>query len=499
MNIGRVVAVGSLMGILVLALGPSMAAAEVLGPQGAMGTAFTYQGRLTDAGNPANGDYDFVFNLYDAASGGSQVGSTVKHSDVTVTDGLFTVVLDFGGSPFVGDARYLEVGVRPGSATGAYTTLSPRQPLTAAPYALYASSAPWSGLQGVPAGFADGVDNNTTYHAGEGMSLSHGTFSIASSYRLPQGCHKGQIAQWNSALWACADVTVPAHDHWGETWSGSGVGLVLQSSDDVALRVSGGGGTEYSGVSISAAGGDGLYVYSVGGDGVHVNTADDQGAYFGTVGDDGVYIYSAGNDGIHVHQADGDGVYANTTATNQEWGVYTPDKIYGGNVTAAAMVILAQVGDGGAVSVGEVVASVGLADVLPQEGSLMPKVQVATPGAQNLLGVVTGHMACMADDDPEGGDAPAIVWRSVEGPARPGDWVAVTVLGVVRVKIDPATASQLRVGQRMTVGDTVGAARGLRTTTVNGLQLAEGAPSIGHVLQLPEPGADTVVIFVTLR
>ena len=75
----------------------------------------------------------------------------------------------------------------------------------------------------------------------------------------------------------------------------------------------------------------------------------------------------------------------------------------------------------------------------------------------------------------------------------------MTVLGVVRVKIDPATASQLRVGQRMTVGDMSGTVRGLRTTTVNGMQLAEGAPSVGHVLQIPAPGADTVVIFVTLR
>jgi hypothetical protein len=112
------------------------------GPQGnagieaALGTAFTYQGRLDDDGGAANGTYDFEFKLYDAASGGSQVDSTVTQGDVAVTDGLFTTELDFGSGAFTGDARWLEIGVRAGTSTGAYTTLTPRQPLRPAPYAL---------------------------------------------------------------------------------------------------------------------------------------------------------------------------------------------------------------------------------------------------------------------------------------------------------------------------------------------------------------------------
>jgi hypothetical protein len=104
--------------------------------QSLMGTAFTYQGRLIDGGNLANGEYDFEFKLYDAPSDGTQIGSTVTVEDVTVIDGLFTVKLDFGSGAFRGDARYLEIGVRPGGSTGAYTTLDTRQELTPAPYAL---------------------------------------------------------------------------------------------------------------------------------------------------------------------------------------------------------------------------------------------------------------------------------------------------------------------------------------------------------------------------
>lgn len=108
------------------------------GAQVAMGTAFTYQGRLTDRGSPANGEYDFRFALYDAATNGSQVGSPVVKENTSVSEGLFTVELDFGSGAFYGEARYLEIGVRVGSSSGAYTTLSPRQGLTPTPYALNA-------------------------------------------------------------------------------------------------------------------------------------------------------------------------------------------------------------------------------------------------------------------------------------------------------------------------------------------------------------------------
>lgn len=107
----------------------------------ALGNAFTYQGRLTDGQAPANGTYDLRFILFDADSGGVQVGSTVEKADVVVTNGLFTTELDFGAPAFDGNARWLEIAIRPGNQTGTYTVLSPRQPITPVPYALYAKAA----------------------------------------------------------------------------------------------------------------------------------------------------------------------------------------------------------------------------------------------------------------------------------------------------------------------------------------------------------------------
>ena len=104
-----------------------------------MGTAFTYQGRFMDGGSPADDEYDFEFKLYDDLTSGTQQGSAVYQGDVEVSDGYFTVTLDFGSSVFDGDARWLEIGVRPGESTGAYTTLTPRHELTPASYAMYSA------------------------------------------------------------------------------------------------------------------------------------------------------------------------------------------------------------------------------------------------------------------------------------------------------------------------------------------------------------------------
>ncbi|MBI4518824.1 MAG: hypothetical protein HY699_23770 [Deltaproteobacteria bacterium] len=119
--------------VLVLLLG-SLGARQA----GALGTAFTYQGQLQQSGALANGPCDFRFRLYTAASGGSQVGSTNTLSSVTVTDGLFTVPLDFGAAAFEGSDRWLEIAVA--CPSGSYTTLSPREQITATPYALFANS-----------------------------------------------------------------------------------------------------------------------------------------------------------------------------------------------------------------------------------------------------------------------------------------------------------------------------------------------------------------------
>ncbi len=106
----------------------------------AQGTAVTYQGQLQFNGVPATGVYDLQFSLFNASSSGAQQGPTLTVNDLGVTNGLFATALDFGNT-FPGADRYLQIAVRPGASVGAYSTLSPRQPLTPAPYSIYATSA----------------------------------------------------------------------------------------------------------------------------------------------------------------------------------------------------------------------------------------------------------------------------------------------------------------------------------------------------------------------
>jgi len=110
----------------------------------AQGTAFTYQGRLTDAGAPANGAYDLRFIIYDNSAGGSQQGPILTNSATALSNGLFTVTLDFG-NVFPGAARWLEIGVRTNGG-GNFFTLTPRQALTPAPYAITAGNVISGGL-----------------------------------------------------------------------------------------------------------------------------------------------------------------------------------------------------------------------------------------------------------------------------------------------------------------------------------------------------------------
>lgn len=99
-------------------------------------TTFTYQGELNKLGAPVNGACDFRFQLYDAMSGGSQVSGVVQVSPVNVTDGRFSVNLDFGAEVFDGAQRWLSIDVRQPAGSGTYSTLTPRQPITHSPYSI---------------------------------------------------------------------------------------------------------------------------------------------------------------------------------------------------------------------------------------------------------------------------------------------------------------------------------------------------------------------------
>jgi hypothetical protein len=237
------------MGLLVLLLGVGGATAQEpggdIGVRDAVGMAFTYQGRLTDGGSPVNGEYDLRFRLYDVSTGGSPVGAVTK-MDVTVTEGLFTVELDFG-AVFDGTALWLDIGVRPGSSSGAYTSLTPRQPLRPAPYAH--TLRPGASIAG-SVSVSDGGILNITNHSGHGVRVG-------------------------SAL---------------------NNGLYVYSAGN-------------DGLYVYWAGHDGVHVSSAGDDGVYVNTAGNPSSTSWSTYSNGFEVAGAEGNGLYVGWADNAGVH----------------------------------------------------------------------------------------------------------------------------------------------------------------------------------------------
>jgi hypothetical protein len=109
--------------IILAALKPQLSSAL------AQGTAFTYQGRLHDGASVGNGNYDLTFALFGAPIGGIQHGGTLTNAATPVSNGLFTVTLDFGNQ-YPGAERWLEIAVRSCGSPAANQVLSPRQPIT---------------------------------------------------------------------------------------------------------------------------------------------------------------------------------------------------------------------------------------------------------------------------------------------------------------------------------------------------------------------------------
>ena len=173
-----------MLAIVVLALGLMVCSAKV-SEATPMGTAFTYQGRLIDANSAADGLYDFEFKLFDDANTvtGNQLGSTIDVNEVTVNDGYFTAKLGFGTEVFDGNDVWLQIAVRPGKSTDAYTILTPRQQITPTPYAQYALNSP---------------DSDTLAQL---------------------GCEPNQVPKWNGTMWVCGEDNVGS-DPWPDigTW-----------------------------------------------------------------------------------------------------------------------------------------------------------------------------------------------------------------------------------------------------------------------------------------
>ncbi len=142
----------------------------------------TYQGVLKNGNAPVSGPTDLAFSLWTDPEQGERVGPVIAQPGVPVQGGLVSTSLNFGDVYF-GQEYWLEVVVNG-------VTLSPRQRLAPPPSALRAlhaatannaSTVPWSGITGIPPGFADGVDNQGHWSSTSGGIFFNGNVGINTS------------------------------------------------------------------------------------------------------------------------------------------------------------------------------------------------------------------------------------------------------------------------------------------------------------------------------
>ncbi|MBI5865406.1 MAG: hypothetical protein HZB38_13045, partial [Planctomycetes bacterium] len=191
-----------------------------------LGTAFTYQGQLRQNGQPVFGDANLVFRLYDAATGGTLLGTQTLNG-VPVADGLLTVQLngagEFGPNALNGEARWLEIEV-------SGTPLAPRQPVSGAPYALF-SSRPWETS-------ATGVFYNAG-NVGIGTSAPGALLDVAgaarvSGFNMPTGAGVGRVLKSDGSgngTWQTDSLTLP---FTGTVTSGSAFIITSTAPSNIA-------------------------------------------------------------------------------------------------------------------------------------------------------------------------------------------------------------------------------------------------------------------------
>jgi hypothetical protein len=225
-----------LVGLLLVTLSVSAAHGQT--------TAFSYQGQLSDGGGLASGSYDLRFALFDSAAGGAQIGVNQTVPTVPVSDGVFTVQLDFGVNAFPGANRFVEISVRP-AGNGSFTALAPRQQISSSPYAIRTlSAATADGLSSACVGCV----TNAQIQGVAGSKVS-GTIPAAS---LPTG--SGNYIQNTTAQQASSNFNVGGNGTVGGVLSAGSVGIgtaapqaTLDVNGTTQLAAGGGGGKIFFG------------------------------------------------------------------------------------------------------------------------------------------------------------------------------------------------------------------------------------------------------------
>jgi len=290
--------------------------------------------------------------------------------------------------------------------------------------------------------------------------------------------------------------------------------------------------TDLSGIVIEDAGGaddhvrpEEVWPYAQTDDGIDIYGAADHGIFIGHAGRSGIEIYhvdahglevwDAGGSGVQVLHADVNGGYfegqqsgvaAETTESDQEWGVFTYDKIYAGAgyTSGGSMMLVAKNGDDGNLETGDVVAVAGMAFAPGESQNPIPLVQRASKGSVTaVIGVVYRRFVFETHVESfrrEGKvkQRTSISTNSADGAIAPGDYLLIVVLGPAQVKVD-ASSTAIHAGDLLTASATGGRAMKAEPVKVGGVEFYPPGGIIGKAMEELDKGEGLIWAMVTLQ
>ena len=504
------------------------------GVDAAVSATFTYQGQLRQGGAAVNGSCDMAFRLYDDPGGGNLIGSPITTTQ-SINNGLFTVGLNFGSNAFQGAARWLNIRVRCPASSGSYTTLTPRQQITAAPYAL----APWVTSS-----------NNLYYTAG---SVGIGTTNPSASLSVaPSGATEPSAFGFPTGLKVgTASGTIPLAVRQNADESATPALAVFETSNGpvgdfganastfvVGAAASHGLGFNVDGsiraMTVLANGAVGIGTIPCANARLHVYTGDSggncrdaavrgesslgNGVYGSSFAREGVYGSSSESDGVHGSSTAGSGVYGSSVDNTGVYGQSTNSTgVFGGSTGGSFLfegmdlaahnrrfVVERATGnvkaDGAFTSpadFAEMMTVTGLTDdytpgdvlVIGRDGKLSLSNE---PYAANLAGVYSAKPGFLGDTE--------IGAHGIESYDLPPtqERIAVALLGIVPVKVT-ADNGPIQPGDLLTTSSTPGHAMKAKPVVIDGVAIYPTGTILGKALESWEQGTGVIQVLITLR
>lgn len=440
-----------------------------------------YQGRLTNpAGGPLSGTYTMRFVVYDDPVAGSALWDS-GNLDVTVEDGLFNVQLGVDHADFDGQGLWLSIIVDG-------ETLSPRQQILPAPYAL--SVRPGADVVG------DSLGSTDASFAGYAPATGTALYGDANGGVGLFGDSENSYGVWGTS-----------NGSWGGYFTSDG---------GYGIRVATNGTDHFDyGAYITANAGHGVYAQSANNQALRGEAGDMTGIAtgFGRIGVVGMGenrgVHGASNNGLGVYgtSTNSTGVYGNTSRSDRNYGLYTGDNLFSFNINiAGAVMVLMQNGGLESLSPGDVVAFSGISAADTAVDA--PIVQVSKAGAAHstaVAGVVHSRFNMdVVNADPETPDdgAPgnvAALEATPAGSVSPGEYLLVVVQGPAQVNATALDGDSIRPGDLLSAGSAAGSAGRAATVMMDGVETAVPGTVFAKALESLDGGQAMIYVYVTLQ